>query len=441
MNLPTKQPAWIFRALRHRNYRLFFIGQGISLIGTWITRIATAWLVYRLTDSALLLGVVSFVGQIPIFLLSPLTGVLMDRWNLHRLLVVTQVLAMLQSLVLAVLTLTGVVHVWHLIGLAAFQGLINVFDTPARQAFVVRMIEDRADLGNAIALNSSMFNGARLIGPSIAGVLIALFGEGICFSIDALSYLPVIVALLAMRLGAVREQPLRTPLLHGLHEGLRYAFGFPPIRALLLLAGTCSFMGMPYMVLMPAFTRDVLQGGPNTFGFLMAAAGSGALAGALYLASRDSVRGLGRIIVLMSSLSGMGLVAFALSRTVWLSVPLLFLIGMGILVQMASSNTVLQTIVEDDKRGRVMSLYTMAVLGMQPLGSLFAGILASHIGAPFTIGLGGAACILASLIFARNLPTLRELVRPIYVQKGILAHTPTDSGVPEVPHRNRTGEI
>jgi MFS family permease len=405
----TRRIAFL-RALRHRNYRLFFGGQGVSLVGTWITRIATAWLVYRLTDSALLLGVVGFAGQIPVSLLSALAGALMDRWNLHRVLVATQALAMLQSAALAVLTLSGVIQVWHVIVLALFQGFINAFDTPARQAFVVRMVDDRADLGNAIALNSSMFNVARLIGPSIAGALIALVGEGVCF----------LAALLAMRLGPVRAQARVGGALQDLREGLRYAFGFPPIRALLLLVGTCSFTGMPYVVLMPVFARDILHGGPDTFGLLMAAAGSGALVGALYLASRRSVRGLGRIIVLMSSLFGAGLVAFACSRALWLSLPLLFVTGMGVLVQMASTNTVLQTIVEDDKRGRVMSLYITAVLGMQPFGSLFAGTLAQHIGAPLTIGLGGGACIVASLAFARTLPALRELIRPIYAQKGII---------------------
>lgn len=415
----TRRIAFL-RALRHRNYRLFFGGQGVSLVGTWITRIATAWLVYRLTDSALLLGVVGFAGQIPVSLLSALAGALMDRWNLHRVLVVTQALAMLQSAALAVLTLSGVIQVWHVIVLALFQGFINAFDTPARQAFVVRMVDDRADLGNAIALNSSMFNVARLIGPSIAGALIALVGEGVCFLVDAVSYLPVIAALLAMRLGPVRAQIPVGGALQGLREGLGYAFGFPPIRALLLLVGTCSFTGMPYVVLMPVFARDILHGGPDTFGLLMAAAGSGALVGALYLASRRSVRGLGRIIVLMSSLFGAGLVAFAFSRALWLSLPLLFVTGMGVLVQMASTNTVLQTIVEDDKRGRVMSLYITAVLGMQPFGSLFAGTLAQHIGAPLTIGLGGGACMVASLAFARTLPALRALIRPIYAQKGII---------------------
>lgn len=417
--------AWIFRALRHRNYRLFFTGQGISLIGTWITRIATAWLVYRLTNSTLLLGVVSFAGQIPIFLLSPLAGVLVDRWHLQRLLVATQALAMLQSLALALLTLSGVIRVWEIVALALLQGFVNAFDTPARQAFVVQMVEDRADLGNAIALNSSMFNGARLIGPSIAGVLIAVVGEGVCFLLDAASYVAVIAALLLMRIALVPTRGPRTPLLRGLREGLHYAFGFAPIRTLLLVVAVTSFLGTPYMVLMPVFARDVLHGGANTFGFLMAASGLGALSGALYLAGRRSVRGLGRIIALMSTLFGAGLIAFSLSRAMWLSLPLLYLTGLGMLVQMASSNTVLQTIVDDDKRGRVMSLYTTAVLGMAPLGSLFAGGLAARIGAPPTILIGGAACIVSAAVFARTLPRLRRLIRPIYVRKGIIVETPT----------------
>lgn len=410
----------ILRALQHRNYRLFFGGQGISLIGTWLTRVATSWLVYRLTDSALLLGVVGFAGQIPTFLLAPLAGVLVDRWNLHRILVITQALSMIQSFLLAILALTGVITVWHIIILNVFQGLINAFDTPARQAFVVEMVEDKKDLANAIALNSSMFNAARLLGPAVAGVLIAAVGEGICFLIDGVSYLAVIASLLAMTIATRKTAKAAPEVLHGLREGYNYAFGFAPIRAILLFLALVSLMGMPYTVLMPVMAKDVLHGEAHTLGFLTAAAGMGALAGAVYLASRKSVLGLGKIIALAGSGFGLALAAFSLSRRLWLSLLLMLLTGFGMMVHMASSNTVLQTIVDDDKRGRVMSFYAMAFLGMAPFGSLFAGGLASKIGAPMTILIGGVACIFGAIIYARKLPSLREKIRPIYVRMGII---------------------
>lgn len=410
----------VFRALHSRNYRLFFSGQAISLIGTWITRIATGWLVYRLTDSALLLGVVGFASQIPTFFLTPFTGVLADRWNRHDTLVITQVLAMVHSLILAALTLTGVITVWHIIALSVFQGLINAFEIPARQSFVVEMVEKKEDLGNAIALNSSIFNAARLVGPSIAGLLIAAFGEGLCFLIDGMSYIAVIAALMAMKI-TPRKIELPAPhILQELKAGFKYAFGFTPIRALLLLLGLTSIAGMPYATLMPVFAADVLHGGPHTLGFLMGAAGVGALVGAVYLASRKSVRGLGKVIVLAASVFGIGLIAFSLSRVLWFSLLLMVLIGFGMIVQVASSNTVLQTIVDDDKRGRVMSLYAMAFMGMTPFGNLLAGFLANNIGAPNTLIIGGGCCVLGSLLFARKLPVLREIVRPIYSKMGII---------------------
>lgn len=417
----TKGPKLIFRALHYRNYRLFFGGQGISLIGTWLTRVATSWLVYRLTNSALLLGVVGFAGQIPTFLLAPLAGVLVDRWDRHRTLVITQILSMIQSFMLAFLALTGVIAVWHIVILSIFQGFINAFDTPARQSFVVEMVDNREDVANAIALNSSMFNGARLLGPSIAGMLIATVGEGMCFLLDGVSYLAVIASLLAMNMSPREMETESTHLWQGLKEGFTHAFGFIPIRSILLLLGSVSLMGMPYAVLMPVFARDILHGGPHTLGFLTAASGVGALAGAMYLASRRSVLGLGKIMGLAASLFGIALIAFAFSRVLWFSLFLLLLIGFGMMVQMASSNTVLQTIVDDDKRGRVMSFYTMAFLGMAPFGSLFAGGLASKIGAPDTLMIGGVSCIFGAVIFMRNLPSLRGMVRPIYVKKGIIS--------------------
>lgn len=410
----------IFRALRYRNYRLYFFGQGISLIGTWLTRVATGWLVYRLTDSAFLLGIVGFAGQIPIFLLSPLAGVLVDRWDRHRLLLATQALSMLQSFMLAALALGGIIQVWQIILLSIFQGLVNAFDTPTRQAFVIQMVDKREDLANAIALNSSMFNSARLIGPSVAGLLIASVGEGACFLIDGISYIAVIASLLLMRIPKQVIESRAKKVLGGLKEGFGYAFGFAPIRSILLLLGLVSVLGFPYTVLLPVFARDVLKGGANILGFLTGAAGVGALTGAIYLASRKSVVGLGRIIALAGSLFGVALIAFSLSRATWLSLILMYLIGFSMMVQMASANTILQTIVDDDKRGRVMSFYSMAFMGMAPFGSLLAGAAASEFGAPYTVMIGGALCLVGPMVFASRLPALRAMVRPIYVKKGII---------------------
>jgi MFS family permease len=413
--------AFIFRALSNKNYQLFFTGQSISLIGTWMTRIATSWLVYRLTGSALLLGVVGFAGQIPSFLLAPFAGVLVDRWNRHRLLVTTQVLALVQSLALAILTLTGVIRIWHVIALSVFQGLINAFDMPARQAFVVEMVDRREDLANAIALNSSMVNAARLLGPSIGGVVIAAVGEGWCFMADAISYLAVIASLVAMTITPRMTRATKDAnILQQLREGWTYAARFAPIRDVLLLLALVSLVGMPYTVLMPVFANEILHGGPSTLGWLMAASGVGALAGALLLAARKSVLGLGKYIPLTAAAFGAGLVAFSFTRVLWLSLLLMIVTGFGFMVQMAASNTVLQTIVDEDKRGRVMSFYTMAFMGTAPFGSLLAGWVADKIGAPHTLLFGGIGCVLGALWFATTLPRLRRDVTPIYVKIGIL---------------------
>jgi MFS family permease len=418
--------AFMLRALGHRNYKLFFSGQSVSMIGTWMTRIATSWLVYRLTGSALLLGVVGFAGQIPSFIFAPFAGVLVDRWNRHRLLVATQVLAMLQSLALAVLALTGLIKIWHVIALSIFQGVINAFDMPARQAFVVEMVERREDLPNAIALNSSMVNAARLLGPSIGGVVIAAVGEGWCFMIDGVSYLAVIASLLAMKITPRANRAKKgVNMLAQLREGWRYAAGFAPIRKVLMLLALVSLVGMPYTVLMPVFANEILHGGPNTLGLLMAASGVGALCGAMFLAARRSVLGLGKYIPLTAAAFGSGLIAFSFSRVIWLSLPLMVVTGLGFMVQMAASNTVLQTIVEEDKRGRVMSFYTMAFMGTAPFGSLLAGSLAERIGAPRTLMFGGMGCIAGAIWFATSLPKLRRDVRPIYVKIGILPEIAT----------------
>jgi MFS family permease len=409
----------VVRALQHRNYRLFYGGQGISLIGTWMTRVATGWLVYRLTHSAFLLGLVSFAGQIPILLLSPIAGVWVDRLNRHRVLVVTQVLSMLESFALAGLALGGVITVLEVILLNLFQGAVNAFDMPARQAFVVEMVESKEDLPNAIALNSSLVNAARLVGPAVAGVLIAAVGEGYCFLLDGISYMAVIASLLAMSLVPW------TPRAHAsvrseLREGWEYVRGFRPIWAILLLLSLVSLVGMPYTALMPIFAGNILHGGAHTFGFLMGATGVGALIGAVSLAARRSVLGLGRLVALMAAGFGASLIAFAASRQLWLSLLLLVLTGFSFMQQMASSNTILQTIAEDSKRGRVMSFYAMAFQGMAPFGSLIAGVVAARIGAPQTLMIGGSICIFGAGVFAWQLPVLKRIVRPIYVQMGIL---------------------
>ncbi len=410
----------LLRALRHRNYRLFFAGQGVSLVGTWITRVATSWLIYRLTGSAAMLGALGFVGQIPTFLLSPLAGVWVDRLDRHKVLLATQALALIQSFVLAALALSGVVRVWHVFVLQAFQGVINAFDTPARQSFVVEMVDDRADLPNAIALNSSMVNAARLVGPSVAGLLIAGMGEGWCFLVDGVSYGAVIASLLAMHL-VPRPRPAKsTRVLDELRAGFGYAFGFAPIRALLGLLAVVALAGMPYAVLMPIMADQVLHGGAHALGFLMSASGVGALAGAVFLASRRSVLGLGRLVPLAAATFGLALAAFSLSRNIFLSMAFLALGGTGFMVQLAATNTLLQTMVHEEMRGRVMAFYAMAFIGMLPFGSLLAGSVASRIGTPPTLGAGGLVCAAGAVLFARRLPRLRAQVLPIYVERGIL---------------------
>ena len=410
--------AW--RALRHRNFRLFFSGQSISLIGTWMTRIATAWLVYRLTGSAWLLGIVGFAGQIPTFLLAPFAGVWVDRLNRRQVLVVTQTLAMVQSLALAALTLSHRITIAEILWLSVFQGLINAFDMPGRQAFLVQMVEDRQDLGNAIALNSSMVNMARLVGPSLAGIVIAGFGEGYCFLIDGLSYLAVILSLLLMRLPQFVTKPVVVSMIEQLREGWAYVSKFAPVRTILLLFAVVSLMGMPFTVLMPVFAAKVLHGGPHTLGFLMGAVGTGALAAAIVLAFRKTVLGLGRVIAISAAVFGAGLIAFGLSKLLWLSLALMVITGYGMMQGMAASNTIIQTIVPEDKRGRVMSYYTMAFVGMAPFGSLLAGGLAHLVSAPVTMIITGSFCIAGAIWFTTQLPNIRVHIRPIYRELGIL---------------------
>jgi MFS family permease len=419
VNFPARINT-IFRSLKYRNYRLFFGGQSISLIGTWMQRIAMPWLVYHMTGSAFLLGVVSFAGQIPTFLLAPFAGVFTDRFNRYRVLLITQIVSLIQALILAILALTGSIQMWHIVTLSIILGCINAFDVPSRHSFVIEMVEKKEDLGNAIALNSMMFNGARLIGPSIAGVILATAGEGICFLINAVSYIFVISSLFMMHVRP-RELPKKeSHMLKELKEGLSYTFGFAPIKHLILLLGLVSLMGSSYQVLMPVFAKEVLHGGSATYGFLMGAAGLGALLGAIYLASRETLLRLGRIIPAAAGLFGVGLIIMSFMKVFPVTLILIMFVGLGLMLHTASSNTILQIITEDDKRGRVMSFYTMAIMGTAPFGSLLAGFLAKYIGTSETILVGGLTCVAGALIFLKKLPELKSIVRPVYVRMGII---------------------
>ena len=411
--------------MRSRNYRLFFGGQVVSLVGNFLTATATSWLVYRLTGSELKLGTIAFVGQFPTFLVAPFAGVWVDRLPLRKVLVITQALAMLQSLLLAIACFTGHVSFGLLAVLALFQGVINAFDIPARQAFVVQMIEDRRDLPNAIALNSSIVNSARLIGPSVAGILIRLLGEtgqgeAWCFAMDSASYVGVILALVAMRLLPRPRLINPPPVLFALREGFARSFGFPPIRAVLLLLSLVSLCGAPYLTLMPVFAKEILHGDSLLFGFLNGAAGFGALGGAVYLASRKTVVGISRALVIAAATFGITLVLFAFSRNVYLSVALMPLAGAAMIVQMAGSNTLLQTLVDDEYRGRVMAMFAMCFMGTVPIGSLICGTIAQWAGAPWTVAGGGVLCVIGAFVFNAARPKLRPAVREIYVRRGIL---------------------
>lgn len=424
--MPQSRFSHAWRALRHRNFRLFFTGQSISLIGTWMTRVATSWLVYRLTGSALLLGTVSFAGQIPTFLLAPFAGVLVDRVNRRKLLVWTQVLAGIQSLALATLTLEKIITIHEIIALSVFQGLINAFDMPGRQSFLVQMVSggsgkpDKQDLSNAIALNSSIVNVARLIGPAIAGIVIAAVGEGYCFAIDGVSYIAVVASLLMMRVPASTITRATTSMLEQLREGWTYVIHFRPIRTILSLFALLSLMGMPFMVLMPIFASQVLHGGAHTLGYLMGASGVGALISAISLALRKSVRGLTTMIQIAAVMFGSGLILFGLSHYLVLSLLLMIVVGFGMMQGLAASNTVIQTLVPEDKRGRVMSYYTMAFVGMAPFGSLLAGALAHRFGASHAVIITGTFCLIGAAWFTTQLKSVRAVMKPIYIEMGIL---------------------
>lgn len=434
--------ASILRSLRHRNYRLFFGGQGLSLFGTWMTTVATRWLIYYLMlGQDWILGFVTFAGQIPIFF-APLAGAWVEGASRHRTLIVTQSLSMIQSFALAVLSLTGVVQVWHVLVLAAFQGFVNALDVPARQAFLVEMVEDRNDLGNAIALNSSMFNGARLLGPAVAGLILAMFtksvglGAGVCFTIDGISYLAVIVALLRMNVKPHVPRSSDRRIFRELADGFRYSFHSRPIRAILLLLAVVSIFGAPFMVLMPAFAKNILHGNAGTYGILLAVSGAGALLGGVYLAKRNTVLGLGRVIAVCCSLSAVSIIGFAFSQVLWLSMLMTFVASFGMMVQMAASNTILQTVVEDEMRARVMSFYALMVLGMIPVGSLLCSGLVVLIGDPYTVALGGAVSLAGAVYFMMILPELRAAARPMLERAGVLP--PLAAGIQAAT--NQTGE-
>jgi MFS family permease len=421
---PVTQPKWAttLRALRHRNFQLFFAGQLVSLTGTWMQSVAQAWLVYRMTKSALLLGSVGFASQIPVFLFAPIGGITADRMNRQRLVIATQTCAMILAGILAWLTLSGRVQVWHVFVLAALLGVVNAFDIPGRQSFLVDMV-GKGDLMNAIALNSSMFNGARVVGPAVAGILVARIGEGWCFAANSISYIAVIVGLLLMHVQSPPRVSKHSPI-EDIIEGFRWVNQTKIIRSLLLLIGLVSLVGMPYTVLMPVFADQILHGGARGLGILMGSTGVGALLGALTLAAKTGIKGLGRWVAITCAGLGISLFCFAFSRSFWLSALLLLPAGYSMMLQMACSNTLIQTMVPDQLRGRVMSLYSMMFMGMAPFGAFFGGALAHRIGAPVTVAVGGVACVLGAIWFGRALPELRIEARRLIVAQGLAAGEP-----------------
>jgi MFS family permease len=411
------------RALRHRNFQLFFAGQLISLSGTWMQNVAQSWLVYRLTGSPALLGLVSFCGQAPVLFLSPLGGIVADRYNRHKVVVGTQLASMILALALAALTFSGAVRVWHIMLLAGLLGVVNAFDIPARQAFIMDMV-GREDLMNAIALNSAIFNLSRVLGPAIAGILVASIGEAWCFLANGISYIAVIAGLLLMK-PTIRIAPHREGnALVSIIEGFRFVLGAPPIFALLALLGTLSLTGMPFAVLMPIFADRILNGGATGLGILMGTSGVGALAGALTLASRTSVRGLGKWVAVSAMAFGSGLILFSLSRSFRVSAALMVPIGFSMMIEMGSSNTLIQSMTPDHLRGRVMSVYSMMFMGVAPFGALLAGLAAERLGAPLAVAAGGAICLAASAVFAFYLPSLRAEARSLIVAQQMAAGDP-----------------
>jgi MFS family permease len=423
---PGKPGSFLFalRAFGHRNYRLFFAGQGMSLIGTWMQQIAMSWLVYRLTGSPALLGLIGFTTMAPMFFITSIAGVFVDRWNRRRLLLLTNLLAMIQAAMLGVLTLTGYIAVWHIFVLGFCLGFVNAFDMPTRQSFVIDMVGRKQDLSNAIALNSAMFNGARLIGPALAGLTVAAFGEGICFLINGLSFLAIIVALLAMEVTQGAKKATSKRPFEGLKEGYRYVFGFLPIRYCILILALMSFIGMQYATLMPVFAKDILHGGAHTLGFLVSASGVGALLSALYFASRKSVIGLERFASTALGLFGCANMVFSLSRSEVLSLFAMVASGAAMMTVLLTCNTIIQTVVEEDKRGRVMSFHAMAAVGTAPFGSLISGTLAAHLGAPHAVLISAGCTVVGAYFFVRKVPAFRSAIRPAYIALGIIKAGP-----------------
>jgi len=397
----------IFSSLYSRNYRIYFVGQGVSLIGTWMQHIALSWLVYRLTGSVFLLGLIGFTSQIPMFILSPFTGVITDRFNRLNIMKAAQILFMLQALLITLLVLFDIIEVWHIIALSIFFGIISAFDAPARQSLVIDLIDNPNDLGNAIALNSAIFNGARLIGPAIAGITIAIVGEGICFLINTLSYLAVIIALSYIKTEKRQPKTDQSKFLKSFTEGFKYTFQSIPIKTLIILLAILSLVGLPYIILLPAYAKEILHGGSDTLGYLMSSMGAGALFAALYMASRKSVIGLGKIISTNIILLGLGIILAAFSKQIYFSSIVFFLTGLSMIFTLSSINTLLQTITDDDKRGRVMSFYSMALMGIYPLGNLLAGSIASGIGIPYTLLIMGFITILSGIWFGKGIASMK----------------------------------
>lgn len=421
LSLKKERVNHVLRAMRHRNYRIFFCGEIISLTGLWMQRVAMGWLVYRLTDSAFMLGAVEFAGQLPVFLFGIFTGVLLESMDLKRIIFICQVLSMLHAFILAVLTLSGYVEYWHILILSAVLGMVNAFEIPARQAFVVHLVEDGDDLGNAIALNSSLFNTARLLGPSIGGVAIAAFGEGICFIMNGFSYFATLLALILMKLRDCRRDSVENgSFLLNLREGFNYIKGFSPIRNTLLTLAVISFAGIPYLVLLPVFARNILEGGPDTLGFLTASSGFGALLGSVRLALAKTPTGMNRTMAFSVTFFGFFIGVFSFSHYVPLSMILMVFTGFFLVSSLVSCNTYIQSLVDHDKRSRVMSFYIFSILGIAPLGSLVCGSLASIIGAPATFVVGGAACMVSGIYLLRKTRNMSRVAEPVFRDKGYL---------------------
>ncbi|MBL7972367.1 MAG: MFS transporter [Prolixibacteraceae bacterium] len=416
----------IFSSLRSRNYRLYFVGQGVSLIGSWMQNIALSWLVYRLTGSVFLLGLVGFTSQIPTFILAPFTGVLTDRYNRLRIMITAQVFFMLQALCIAFLVLFNLVDVWHIIVLSLIFGVISAFDAPARQSLVIDLIDKPEDLGNAIALNSAIFNGGRLVGPAIAGITIAAVGEGICFLINALSFVAVITALLRIKIPLKKASVRSANFKKSFTEGFHYTFQSVPIRTFILLLASLSLVGLPFVVLLPAYAKEILHGDSDTLGYLMSSLGAGALTGSFYMAARKSVLGLGKIISVSIVVLGVSIALASFSGKIDFSLVVFFFGGLSMILSLSSINTMLQTITDEDKRGRVMSFYAMALMGITPIGNLLAGTVAEGIGITNALLISGLITVFSGIWFGLTRKSLRKYVRPIYVVKGILPRLPED---------------